>query len=103
MGVQAMRAVLFKIGDPLPQPFVSNLRPLVALGDSRYALVPIEVYFARKGDLQIAVMKLGMADGQGGTIVWLGEVGTDPVAASTLPPDLINTLATRVANLIIAP
>ncbi len=103
MGVQAMRAVLFKIGDPLPQPFVSNLRPLVALGDARYALVPIEVYFARKGDQQIAVMKLGMADGQGGTIVWLGEVGTDPESAATLPTGLINTLATRVANLIIAP
>jgi hypothetical protein len=103
MGVQAMRAVLFKIGDPLPQPFVGNLRPMIALGDSRYALVPIEVFFARRGDEQIAVMKLGLADGQGGTIVWLGEVGTDPSTAAKLPPDLINTLATRIANLVIAP
>lgn len=103
MGVQAMRAVRYKIGDPLPQPFVSNLRPMIALGDSRYALIPIEVFFARKDDDQIAVLKLGLADGQGGTIVWLGEVGTDPSTSATLPPDLINTLATRVANLIIAP
>jgi len=103
MGVQAMRAVLYKIDDPLPQPFVSNLRPMIALGDSRYALIPIEVRFARKGDEQIAVLKLGLADGQGGTIVWLGEVGTDPSTSATLPPDLINTLATRVANLVVAP
>lgn len=101
MGVQPMRAVLYKIGDPLPDPFVSNLRTLIALADTRYALVPIEVWFVRRGPQQIAVMKLALADGQGGTIVWLGEVGTDP--ATTMPPDLINTLATRVANLIIAP
>lgn len=101
MGVQPMRAVLYKIGDPLPDPFVSNLRTLIALADTRYALVPIEVWFVRRGPQQIAVMKLALADGQGGTIVWLGEVGTDP--ATSMPPDLINTLATRVANLIIAP
>ena len=46
-------------------------------------------------------MKLALADGQGGSIVWLGEVGTDPSTA--MPPDLVNTLATRVANLIVAP
>jgi len=103
MGAQAMRAVLFKIGDPLPQPFVSNLRTIIALGDARYALVPIEIWFARRGAEQIAVVKLGMADGQAGTIEWLGEVGTDPSTSPTLPPDLITTLATRIANLVVAP
>jgi hypothetical protein len=103
MGVQAMRAVLYKIGDPLPDPFVSNLRTIIALGDARYALVPIEVDFARRGPQQIAVMKLALADGRGGTFVWLGEVGTDPETSAILPPGLINTLATRVANLIVAP
>jgi hypothetical protein len=101
MGVQAMRAVLYKINDPLPDPFAGNLRTLIALSDSRYALVPVEVWFVRKGGQQIAVMKLALADGQAGTIVWLGEVGTDP--ATSMPPDLINTLATRIANLIVAP
>jgi len=76
MGVQPMRVALFKIGDPLPDPFVSNLRRFTALGDARYALVPIEVWFVRRGAEQIAVIKLGLADGQGGTIVWLGEVRT---------------------------
>lgn len=103
MGAQALRAVQFKIGDALPQPFVSNLRTLIAIGDARYALVPIEVWFAKRGDEQIAVIKLGLADGQAGTIEWLGEVGTDPVASPTLPPDLINTLATKIANLVVAP
>jgi hypothetical protein len=103
MGVQAMRAVQYKIGDPLPEPFMSNLRTIIALANSRYALVPIEVWFARRGQEQIAVIKLALADGQAGTIVWLGEVGTDPSTAETLPPDLITTLATRIANLVVAP
>jgi len=101
MGVQAMRAVIYKIGDRVPEPFVSNLRSLIALADTRYALVPVEAWFARKGAQQIVVMKLALVDGQGGAIVWLGEVGSDP--ATSIPPDLINVLATRVANLIIAP
>lgn len=101
MGVQAMRAVVYKIGDRLPEPFVSNVRGLIALSDTRYALVPVEAWFVRKGAQQIVVVKLALADGQGGAIVWLGEVGTDP--ATSMPPDLANVLATRVANLIIAP
>lgn len=101
MGVQPLRAVLFKIGDPLPEPFYSNLRTIIALADARYALVPIELWFVRKGAEQIAVMKLALADGQGGSLVWLGEVGSDP--ATSMPRDLANTLATRVANLIVAP
>jgi hypothetical protein len=103
MGAQTMRAVLYKIGDPLPMLFVSNLRPLIALSDARYALVPIEIWFATRAGQQIAVLKLGLADGQAGTIVWIGEVGTDPSASPTLPPNLINTLANRIANLVVAP
>lgn len=80
---------------------MSNLRRLIALADVRYALVPIDVWFARRGNEQIVAMKLALADGQAGTIVWLGEVGSDP--ATAMPPDLINTLASRIANLIIAP
>ena len=101
MGVQPMRAVIYKIGDRLPEPFVSNLRSLIALADTRYALVPVEAWFARKGALQIAVLKLAMVDGRGGTFVWMGEVGTDPAAA--MSPAVINSLAARVADLVVAP
>ena len=101
MGVQAMRAVKFRIGEPIPDLFNNNLRPLIGLGDARYALVPVEVWFARKGALQIAVLKLAMVDGRGGTFVWMGEVGTDPAAA--MSPALINSLAARVADLVVAP
>jgi hypothetical protein len=101
MGVQPLRVRVFKIGDQLPEPFASNLRKVVALGDARYALVPIEAWSVRKDAQQIVVMKLALTDGQGSTIVWLGEIASDP--ATAMPPDLINTLATRLANLVVAP
>jgi hypothetical protein len=101
MGVQTMRAVNFKIGDPMPELLNDNLRLLIALADTRYVLIPVEVWFARKGALQIAVLKLALVDGRGGTFVWLGEVGTDPAAA--MSPALISSLAARVADLVVAP
>ena len=101
MGVQPMRAVRYKIGEPIPDLFNSNLRLLIGIADTRYALLPVEIWFARKGGQQIAVLKLAMVDGRGGTFVWMGEVGTDP--ATSFTPALINTLAARVADLVVAP
>ena len=101
MGVQPMRAVRYRIGDPIPDLFNNNLRLLIGIADTRYVLLPLEVYFARKDAQQIAVMRLVMVDGRGGTFVWMGEIGTDPAMA--MSPALINTLAARVADLVVAP
>lgn len=101
MGVQAMRTVKYKIGDPMPELFNNNLRLLIGIADTRYVLLPVEIWFARKGTEQIAALKLALVDGRGGTFVWMGEVGTDPAAA--MSPGLISTLASRVADLIAAP
>lgn len=101
MGVQPMRAVKYKIGDPIPDLFNNNLRLLIGIADTRYVLLPLEVWFVRKDAQQIAVLRLVLVDGRGGTFVWIGEVGTDP--ATTMPPGLAGTLAERVADLVIAP
>jgi hypothetical protein len=101
MGVQPMRAVKYKIGEPIPDLFNNNLRLLIGIADTRYVLLPVEIWFARKGEQQIAVLKLAMVDGRGGSFVWMGEVGTDPATSYT--PALINSLAARVADLVAAP
>jgi hypothetical protein len=101
MGVQPMRAVKYKIGDPIPDLFNNNLRLLIGIADTRYVLLPVEVWFVRKDAQQIAVLKLAMVDGRGGDFVWMGEVGTDPATAYS--PAMINTLAARVADLVVAP
>jgi len=101
MGVQAMRTVKYKIGDDMPDLLNNNLRPLVALADARYVLVPVEIWFARKDAMQIAALKLALVDARGGSIVWLGEIGSDPSTA--MPPTLAGTIAARVADLVMAP
>jgi len=101
MGAQPMRIVKFKIGDPIPDLFNNNLRFLIGIADTRFALLPVEIWFVRKGDQQIAALKLAMVDGRAGTFVWLGEVGSDPATAYS--PAVINTIAARVADLVVAP
>jgi hypothetical protein len=101
MGVQAMRTVKYKIGDPIPDLFNNNLRLLIGIADTRYVLLPVEIWFARKDALQIAVLKLALVDGRGGSFVWMGEVGTDP--ATAMSPAVINTLAARIADLVALP
>ena len=103
LGAQAMRGIPLKPGDKLPTLFNSNLRTLVALGDTRYALVPIELAFfsIKNSNQRIAALRLALVDSRGGGYVWIGDVASDP--ATSLTPAVINSLASRVADLVQAP
>lgn len=101
LGVQPMRGAVIKAGDKIPGLFASNLRALIALGDTRYALLPIELVFQRSGTMQRAALRLALVDGRMGLFVWLGEVASD--AAPALTPALTASLAARVADLVVAP
>jgi hypothetical protein len=103
LGVQPMRGVPLKTGDKLPTLFNSNLRTLIALGDTRYALVPIELAFfsIKDSNQRLAALRLALVDGRGGVYVWVGDVRSDP--ATTLTPAVISSLAARVADLVQAP
>ena len=101
LGVQPLRNAVYKVGDKIPDLFSSNLRSLIALGDARYALVPVEVMFVRIGAQQRAVMRLILVDGRAGLFMWAGDVASE--AAGSLTPVVINSLAARVADLIVAP
>jgi hypothetical protein len=103
LGAQAMRGVPLKTGDKLPTLFNSNLRTLIALGDTRYALVPIELAFfsIKDSNARRAALRLALVDGRGGVYVWIGDVASDP--ATSLTPAMIGSLAARVADLVQAP
>jgi hypothetical protein len=101
LGVQPLRNAVYKGGDKIPELFGSNLRALIALGDTRFALVPVEIAFVGNATRQRAVLRLALVDGRGGLFVWVGDVASD--AASSLTPALIGSLAARVADLVIAP
>lgn len=101
LGVQPMRGAKIKVGDKIPPVFSSNLRSLIALGDTRFALLPIELVFQRGDATQRAALRLALVDGRMGIFVWLGDVASD--AAPALTPAMLGSLAARVADLVVAP
>ena len=100
LGAQPLRGQLYKPNDHIPEVMGSHLRGLIALGDTRYALVPIELVIQRDGPRQRAVLRLALIDGRSGLFMWVGEAASDPMTALT--PALINSLAARVADLVVA-
>ena len=100
LGAQQLRGAVPKPDDKLPQVLAGNIRTIIALGDARYVLLPIEVRIEKKGPLQRAVLRLTLIDGRLGQFVWLGEVASE--AASALTPVIVSSLAARVADLVVA-
>lgn len=98
LGVTGLRNRQLKIDDPVPPIVVSNLRSLIALGDARYALVPVELAFVRKGTEVRPVVRLAMIDGRMGRISWYGDLVGAPSATFTSAD--IGAFAQRVADIV---
>lgn len=80
-------------GDALPPLVADNLRTVSALGDTRYALIPVEL----RGQGGDAVLRLVIADTRLRTVVWTADlmaVGAHEAAAN---------MATRLADLFVDP
>ena len=90
-----------KKDDAITDPLASNLRRIVALHDARYALVPLELHVdPQKGGARFGI-RLLMVDARLGTPVWQGDlIGNEGAAYSR---KLLQQLATRVAELVVAP
>lgn len=80
-------------GEALPPLVADNLRTVSALGDTRYALIPVEL----RGHGGDAVLRLVIADTRLRTVVWTADV-TAVGAADAVP-----NIATRVADLFVDP
>ncbi|MBX7119359.1 MAG: hypothetical protein K1X31_10215 [Gemmatimonadaceae bacterium] len=94
LGVVRLRAPAeLKAGDPIPTVLGDNLRPFTALGDTRYALIPIEV---RAQGAEV-VLRLVLVDTRSRTLTWGGEL------LAPGGPRMAEALAQRVADLIIEP
>lgn len=93
LGVGRLRSVEIKADTPVPAGFADNLRTITALGDTRYALVPVELRAAGEG----VVLRILLVDTRSRSLVWGGDLES-PGGAT-----MIAELATRVANLIIEP
>ncbi|MBI3792607.1 MAG: hypothetical protein HY275_17230 [Gemmatimonadetes bacterium] len=102
LGTAPLRNPQLNVKLPMPDPFASNLRNLIAMGtESRYVLVPYELLFMGPRGAGRAVLKLALVDARGAQLVWLGAVVSDPVAAFS--PAIATSLAEHVADLVAAP
>lgn len=93
LGVTRLRGVELKSGAEVPQLLADNLRTVTALGDTRFALVPVELRVQGES----VVLRLVMVDTRTRNLVWAGDLLAPGGAA------MIAGLATRVADLIIEP
>ena len=86
------------VRDPLAQ----QVRGLVGLKGSRYALLPVELRLEnRPGGTGVAILRVVMIDSRMAQIRWVGEVESDPMR--TFSPALSANVATHFADLVLAP
>ena len=83
------------------EPLASQVRSLVGLKGSRYALLPVEIRFEDQGGTGVATMRLVMIDSRLAQVRWVGEIRTDP--ARTFSPALATNIAARFADLVAEP
>lgn len=93
LGAARLRSGELKAGAAIPQMMADNLRPFTAIGDTRYALIPVELR-AQGTDV---VLRLVLVDTRSRSLTWAGDL-LAPGGAR-----MVDEVATRVANLIIDP
>ena len=83
-------------------PLAGQVRGLVGLKGSRYALLPVELRFENRGrGIGVAILRVVMIDSRMALIRWVGEVASDPMR--TLSPALTASVANHFADLVVAP
>jgi len=91
LGVGRWRSAPPKMGEAVNSVVSDNLRPITALGDTRHALIPVEL----RAEGELVVLRLVLVDTRSRTVVWGADLGT---AAG---PGMLTALAERLAELII--
>jgi hypothetical protein len=83
-------------------PLASQVRGLVGLKGSRYALLPVELRLENRGSgTGVAILRVVMIDSRMAQIRWVGEIFSDPMR--TLSPALTASVARHFADLVLAP
>ena len=82
-------------------PLASQVRGLVGLKGSRYALLPVELRLSSKGGTGVATLRVVFIDARLAQIRGFWEIQSDP--ATTFSPELTSSLARHFADLVVAP
>ena len=83
------------------EPLASQVRSLVGLKGSRYALLPVEMRLEGDGGTGVATLRLVMIDSRLAQVRWVGEVRSD--RARSFSPALAASVAARFADLVAEP
>ena len=99
--VEQVRGAKFKTGERYGEPLSSQLRTMIALHeDARFVLLPADLRFERDGRAGRAVLRVALLDPRFAEARWVGDVRGD---AANGGAQALSTLATRVADLFVAP
>ena len=82
-------------------PLASQVRGLVGLKGSRYALLPVELRLEDRNGMAVAILRVVMIDSRMAMIRWVGEVASSPMR--TISPALTASVASHFADLVVAP
>lgn len=93
LGVGRWRSTPPVVGDALPPVVADNLRLISALGDARYALIPVEL----RVEGTLAFLRLVLADTRTRKITWGVDIGVQADAG------MVEALGMRVADLVVEP
>lgn len=91
-------------GDPLPEPLASELRTLVAMGDARHVLLPVELrgHAETGGEVVVgrAVLIVAVMDARLSQLLWIGPVMGEPAPEFTAAA--VESAVAKLADLIVA-
>lgn len=99
LAVEPLRSTSVAPGGKIGDPLVTQLRTMIALHDSRFVLLPVELRFERdKSGQGIAVLHAVLVDGRVGEVRWTGDAKSDP--SPTFSRALLASVASHFADLI---
>lgn len=82
-------------------PLASQVRGLVGLKGSRYALLPVELRLSSKGGTGVATLRVVLIDSRMAQLKGIWEIPSDPM--TTFSPELAASVARHFADLVVAP
>jgi hypothetical protein len=101
LALQPLRSSEFLAASRYGEPLSTQLRTMIALHeDARLVLVPVELRFEPAGAAARGVLKLALLDPRYAHAIWVGTAVGDAAATPALA---LASVATRVADLFIAP
>jgi hypothetical protein len=103
LAAERLRPGAARVEGQLREPLASQVRGLIAMTEARYALLPVELRFEPEPQTESgrAVLRVALLDGRRSIVRWAGDVRSDPAAQPS--PALMATIASRLADLIVAP